>query len=140
MIDVTGISCGWATLHIGRHQFEVSYLSDLKHEIDSLLDFDIEKEEYVANRITLEGEGDGDLALISYLTFDDLGDSKYGYVLNIVWQRLFGKDKTKIILKFPYNDFCEEWKRVSEDMKDRYIINFICPQTKKEIEEEYERY
>ena len=41
MVDIYDIGAGWASLKIGEYVFDVSYLSDLKSELDNLFKFDI---------------------------------------------------------------------------------------------------
>ena len=135
MINIDNICCGWARLTIGENKFMVSYLSYLKDDIDELLDFENINEDYNSHRITLEGESNGDLALVSYLTY-----GTNGYNINIVWHRLYSKENEPVIMTFPYLEFLEEWKRIKEDIRERYIKEFICVQTLEEYEEEDKNY
>ena len=76
MIDIYDIRAGWATLQIGDCTFDVSYLSDLKYELDKLIRLheEVDKIDYEVNRCILDGEGRGDLSLVSYLTFGSMED------------------------------------------------------------------
>ena len=143
MINIIDIQYGWATLNIGYCSFDVSYLSDSKEEIEYLLSLDVDMYEGESRKVYLEGESQGDLTLISYLTFGCINPDEYGYILNIVWQRLFcdeidGGGVT--VMKFPFEKFKDEWSSLKKDMKDDYIKNFICPQSDEEYESELERY
>ena len=72
MINIDNISAGWADLHLGYCTFSVSYLSYLKTELDMLFDLEERDDESAVNKIILEGEGQGDLTLVAYLTYGDL--------------------------------------------------------------------
>ena len=72
MINIDNISAGWADLHLGYCTFSVSYLSYLKMELDMLFDLEERDDESAVNKIILEGEGQGDLTLVAYLTYGDL--------------------------------------------------------------------
>ena len=150
MVDIYNIGAGWASLKIGECVFDISYLSDLKYELDTLLKFDIHDintVDFRANKIILEGEGHGDLSLVTYLTFEDVNlylsgkgkrdnKNKYDYVLNIIWQPLYNDDnKSAILMKFPYKEFMDEYNDLTKKIKDDYIKNFLCPQD----DEEYEK-
>lgn len=147
MIDVYNISFGWAVLQIGYCVFNASYLTDIKSELDYLF-FDLKgTDECGVHKVILEGEGQGDLALISHLTFEDVNQylpiskqrdtsSNYDYVLNIIWQRLYSSDANSFtIMKFPYKEFLEEYKELINDIKDDYISGFICPNNDEEYRE-----
>ena len=135
MINVYGIEHGWATLEIGYCSFIVSYLSNLKGEIDYLLDLSESEDISSCRKIVLEGESAGDLALVSYLTYGKIND-KYEYILNIVWQRIYSGNEDFITnMKFSYKDFKKEWKNLSDCMKTTYLYNFVCPQDDEEYEE-----
>lgn len=143
MISVTDIKYGWAFLNIGYCSFEVSYLTNLVGEIDWLLDLDIYSDEVDCKKSYFEGEGKGDLTLISYLTFGDIGEDKPGYILNIVWQRLYcGEQEGNCftILRFPYDKFKKEWLEEKENIKENYIKNFVCPQDEDEYQEALAEY
>lgn len=154
MINITDITFGWATLHLGYCSFDVSYLSDLKYELDKLFDLDTFHDDTTVKRVVLEGEGQGDLGLIAYLTFDDLRyylkideykeldeKSRCGYILNIIWQREYSSDGNSIsILKFPYDKFMDEYKTLMNNIKETYIRDFICPYSPEEYQEYYDYY
>lgn len=148
MIDVYNMSAGWANLRIGYCTFCVSYLSDLKAELDDLfLDFDNETENMV-HRIVLSGEHNGDLSLVAYLTYEELnpyltmveqkdrGDIDYcGSILNIVWQNIYSQRAGSVaILKFPYKKFLEEYKKLTKEIKKKYVKEFLCPISKTEYQ------
>lgn len=145
MINITDIEHGWATLHIGYCSFDVSYLTNLVGEIDWLLGLDKSNDEADCKKSYFEGEGQGDLTLISYLTYDNVSDEekKYDYILNIVWQRLYCSklgDNGFTILKFPFKEFKEEWLELKENIKENYIKNFVCPQDEEEYQEALAEY
>lgn len=144
MINIDNIGSGWAELHIGSCSFDVSYLSNLVGEIDWLINLDENNSEADCKKSYLEGEGHGDLTLISYLTFDDIGEKEqcFDYVINIVWQRLYGKQENGsfALLKFPYKEFVKEWNDLKLKMKDEYIRNFVCVQDEREYEEAESNY
>lgn len=143
MINLTDISSGWATLRLGYCSFDISYLSDIKYEMDYLLDI-LDSEDNDVKKIILEGEGQGDLSLIAHLTFEDLNnysktsekkDENYGYVLNIIWQRILGDYNNSItLLKFPFDEFKDEYERLMLSIKDDYIKNFLCLSDEEELE------
>lgn len=138
MINIYDISSGWASLQIGYCVFVVSYLSDVKAELDTLLlNLDIE-EEHGVRKIILDGEDIGELVLISHLTFEDtnvyLSTDKqhdypnYDWVLNIIWQRTYCADANSFtIMKFPYKEFIKEYKALTKKIKIDYLKKFICP-------------
>lgn len=143
MINIFDIRAGWASLKIGECVFDVSYLSDLKSELDDLLKFDVNDYDvtnFKANRIILEGEGHGDLSLVAYLTFEDTNcylpdeelrnkEDRYDYILNIVWQNIYNSDNTPAsLIKCPYKEFMDEYNSLTKKIKDDYIKNFLCPQ------------
>lgn len=143
MINIDNINYGWADLHLGHCVFSVSYLSCLKQELDYIFNLNTEASTSGANQTILEGESEGDLCLVTYLTFGNLGmfdikkDGEYGNILNIVWQRVNSNEDSNItFLRFPYEDFMEEYRQLTEDIKENYIRNFVCVQD----EEEYEEY
>ena len=150
MVDIYDIGAGWASLKIGECVFDVSYLSDLKSELDNLFKFDIHDINTInfkANKIILEGEGHGDLSLVAYLTFEDTNeylpgaelrdeDSRYDYILNIIWQNVYNSDNTPAsLIKCPYKEFMDEYNNLTKKIKDDYIKNFLCPQDDEEYEE-----
>ena len=60
MVDIYDIGAGWASLKIGECVFDVSYLSDLKSELDNLFKFDIHDIntiDFKANKIILDSCG-----------------------------------------------------------------------------------
>ena len=147
MIDIYDISFGWAVLQIGYCVFNASYLTDIKSELDYLF-FDLGgTDECSVRKVILEGESQGDLALISHLTFEDVNQylptskqrgtsDNYDYVLNIIWQRLYSSDANSLtIMKFPYREFLEEYKELINNIKDDYINGFICPDNDEEYRE-----
>ena len=143
MISITDIRYGWAVLNIGYCSFDVSYLSNLVGEVDWLLDLNVDSDETDCRKSYFEGEGQGDLTLISYLTYGDIGENEYDFIINIVWQRLYcgsPEGESYTILKFPYKKIKEEWLKLKEDIKEDYIKNFVCPQTKEEYEEALAEY
>lgn len=143
MISITDIKYGWAILNIGYCNFCVSYLTNLVGEIDWLLDLDIYSDEIDCRKSYFEGEGQGDLTLIAYLTYGDIGEKEYGYILNILWQRLYCDEQEEnsfTLLKFPYQKFKEEWLKVKEEIKENYIKNFVCPQDEEEYQEALAEY
>ena len=145
MISVIDIRYGWAVLNIGYCSFDVSYLTNLVGEIDWLLNLDEQNDEIECKKSYFEGEGQGDLTLVSYLTYGNVDDqcNKSDYIINIVWQRLYcgsPEEESSTILKFPYKKFKEEWLKLKEDIKEDYIKNFVCPQTKEEYEEALAEY
>lgn len=116
MIDVFNIRAGWATLAIGENTFCVSYLSNLKSEIDALLNLE---SPYEVGNAYLEGEHQGDLHLVAYLIGDEL---------TIIWQRVFCEEQKNItIMRFPFKEFKDKWKRLCLEMEREYIENFLCP-------------
>lgn len=142
IININDIDAGWAALHIGNCEFYVSYLSDLKAELDDLL-IELEKDPDSSRRIILEGEGHGDLSLVAYLTFDDVNyylstanqrneSNRYDYVLNIIWQDIYSSNDSISIIKYPYDEFMEEYRRLTSEIKEEYITHFLCPQSKEE--------
>lgn len=144
VIDIYDMRAGWATLQIGDCIFDVSYLSDLKYELDKLIRLheEVDKIGYEVNRCILEGEGRGDLSLVSYLTFGSMEDFfseeyfnkrplKYDYIINIVWEEMYSDDSKPIVLKFPFKEFVAEYKAMTEDICDRYIHNFLCITSKR---------
>lgn len=143
MISITDIKFGWAMLNIGYCSFCVSYLTNLVGEIDWLLDLDEQRDEVECRKSYFEGESQGDLTLISYLTFGDIGEEKPDYILNIVWQRIYcgiPEGESHTVLKFPYKKFKKEWLEFKEFIKEEYIKNFVCPQDKEEYEEAVAEY
>lgn len=145
MINITDIQYGWAVLNIGYCSFEVSYLTNLVGEIDWLLDLDEQRDEVECRKSYFEGEGQGDLTLVSYLTYGDVDDwcDKPDYIINIVWQRLYCnplEEESHTILKFPYKKFKEAWLKLKEDIKEEYIKNFVCPQDEEEYKEALAEY
>ena len=140
MINIYDIEHGWATLEIGYCSFIVSYLSNLKGEIDYLLDLSESEDISSCRKIVLEGESAGDLVLVSYLTYGKIND-KYEYILNIVWQRAYsGKEDFITNMKFSYKDFKKEWKILTDAIKFLYINNFVMPSDIEEYEEELRIY
>ena len=87
MISITDIRYGWAVLNIGYCSFDVSYLTNLVGEIDWLLNLDEQNDEIECKKSYFEGEGQGDLTLVSYLTYGNIDDlcDKSDYIINIVW-------------------------------------------------------
>ena len=85
--------------------FSVSYLSDLKGDLDYLFDLDDD-----VKRIILNGEGHGDLSLTAYLTSGNVNqflstakqrniEDAFDNIINIVWQPLYcGYEDFPIIL------------------------------------------
>lgn len=145
MISITDIRYGWAVLNIGYCSFDVSYLTNLVGEIDWLLNLDEQNDEIECKKSYFEGEGQGDLTLVSYLTYGNIDDwcDKSDYIINIVWQRLYcgsPEGESYTILKFSYKKFKEEWLKLKENIKEDYIKNFVCPQTKEEYEEALAEY
>ena len=145
MISITDIRYGWAVLNIGYCSFDVSYLTNLVGEIDWLLNLDEQNDEIECKKSYFEGEGQGDLTLVSYLTYGNIDDccDKSDYIINIVWQRLYcgsPEEESYTILKFPYKKFKEEWLKLKDNIKEDYIKNFVCPQTKEEYEEALAEY
>lgn len=150
MIDINNISAGWADLHIGYCMFSVSYLTDLKFELDTL--FNLSNSDVEVNKVILEGEGQGDLSLVAHLTFENVNDylptnrqrdseHKYDYVINIIWQRLFSCEGNSFsILKFPYKEFMEEYNNLVADIKENYVKNFMMPFDDDEHQEMLESY
>lgn len=142
MISITDIKYGWAILNIGYCSFEVSYLTNLVGEIDWLLDLDMARDETECRKSYFEGEGQGDLTLISYLTFGDVGEKEPDYILNLVWQRVYceAEENSFTVMKFPFRKFKEEWLSLKEEMKEIYIRNFVCPQDDEEYQEALAEY
>lgn len=135
MINVCDIEHGWATISIGCCQFSVSYLSDFVYEIDDLLNL---SDENSVKKIVLDGESQGNLSLVSHLTFENVNeylnvhqqrkDDIYDYVINIVWQcNCSTHGSNCCILKFPYKEFIAEWKKIISDdkFKEIYDTNFL---------------
>lgn len=147
MIDIYNISAGWADLQIGYCMFSVSYLSDLKGDLDYLFDLDDD-----VKRIILNGEGHGDLSLTAYLTSGNVNqflstakqrniEDAFDNIINIVWQPLYcGYEDFPIILKFPYKEFMDEYKMIVTNIKENYIENFVCPQNDDERAEAFKKY
>lgn len=143
MINIDNISAGWADLHLGYCTFSVSYLSYLKMELDTLFDLEERDDESAVNKIILEGEGQGDLTLVAYLTYGDLNrfeeehaPENFGFILNIVWQRIYSKDdEYHTIMQFPFDKFKKEYAELMERIKDDYIRNFMCVQNEEEYQE-----
>lgn len=151
MIDIYDIGAGWACLQIGDCVFSVSYLSNLKKELDYLLNFQSEDIDLTTHKVVLEGEGHGDLSLVAHLTFEDVNqylpnskaredDKKYDYVLNILWQNIFSGNRNFALIKYPYNEFMQEYNSLVSSIKDVYIRDFICPNTNDEYEEALKEY
>jgi hypothetical protein len=148
MIDISNISVGWATVHIGHCSFNASYLTDIKSDFDYL--FNLDNSDYSVRKIVLEGEGHGDLNLIAYLTFENLNEyltidetknENYGDVINIIWQPIFSVNSNSIsLLKFPYDKFKAQYQAMTNAIKDNYIKNFICPIDDDEYKEAVENY
>lgn len=148
MIDINNVFAGWANLRIGYCTFYVSYLSDLKAELDDLFFGLDNKTENMVHRIVLSGENNGDLSLVAYLTYEELnpyltmeeqkdrGDIDYcDSVLNIVWQNIYSQRTSSIaILKFPYKKFLEEYKKLTKEIKEKYIEEFLCSISKTEYQ------
>lgn len=140
MINIYEIEHGWATLEIGYCSFIVSYLSNLKGEIDYLLDLSESEDISSCRKIVLEGESTGDLVLVSYLTYGKIND-KYEYILNIVWQRIYsGKEDFITNMEFSYKDFKKEWEVLTDAIKFLYINNFVMPSDIEEYKEELRIY
>lgn len=63
-------------------------------------------------------------------------DSRYDYILNIIWQNVYNSDNTPASLtKCPYKEFMDEYNNLIKKIKDDYIKNFLCPQDDEEYEE-----
>ena len=143
VINIDNISAGWADLRLGYCTFSVSYLSYLKTELDMLFDLEERDDESAVNKIILEGEGQGDLTLVAYLTYGDLNrfeeeyaPENFGFILNIVWQRIYSKDdEHHTIMQFPFDKFKKEYAELMERIKDDYIRNFMCVQNEEEYQE-----
>ena len=102
-----------------------------------MFSFDLQDANLTANKVILEGESYGDLSLIAHLTFEDVNqylphsklrkeDSKYDYVLNIVWQHIFSSHQCFSLIKYPYKEFICEYQDLMKKIKDEYIKNFAC--------------
>ena len=146
MIHIDNINAGWASLNIGNFSFYFSYLSELVTELDRLF-YLLEDDE--VNRVILEGESEGDLSFVAYLTFDEVnhylststqrndGD-EYDYVINIVWQNLFSSNMNEFaILRFPYKEFLNSYleMRNDEEFKQLYLEEFLMPVDEQERQE-----
>lgn len=141
MIEISDIRAGWANLHIGNYMFCVSYLSDIVYELNRLFNINI----FESKKVTLEGETNGDLTLVSYITFGNVNDllpmskqhdNDYGYILNIICQDSHSTN----IVKYPYTEFMEEYKQMKAIIKPNYIKNFLCPQDEEEYKYFEEHY
>lgn len=143
VININNISAGWADLYIGYCVFSVSYLSYLKEELDILFDLEERNDESAVNKIILEGENQGDLTLVAYLTYGDLNKfeneykpENFGYILNIIWQPIYGKDdEHHTIMQFPFDKFKKEYNELMESIKEDYIWHFRCAQNEEEYKE-----
>lgn len=151
MIDIYNIKAGWAVLQIGNCVFSVSYLCDLKLELDKLFGFHQDIVDTQVNKTILDGESQGNLSLITHLTFEDVNQylptsrlrqesDKYDYVLNIVWQNIFSDNKCFALIKYPYKEFMCEYKELIKRIKDEYIVNFICPHDDEEYKSALDNY
>lgn len=121
MIDIYNMAHGWAMLQIGQCHFCVSYLSDVRDEIDYLLDLNMDDYYTSCSRIYLEGENAGDLTLIAYLTYE--ADNTY---INIIWRPMFNEHgENTIIMKYDYSKFRDSWEMVKDKIKDEYETNFL---------------
>lgn len=151
IIDIYNIKAGWAVLQIGDCTFNVSYLCDLKSELDELFCFHQDKFDIQVNKIILDGESQGNLSLIAHLTFEDVNqylstnqyhkeNDKYDYVLNIVWQNIFGRSKGFALIKYPYKEFMCEYYELTKRIKNEYIVNFTCPYDDEEYKNALDNY
>lgn len=146
MIHIDNINAGWASLNIGNFSFYVSYLSELITELDRLF-YLLEDDE--VNRVILEGESEGDLSLVAYLTFEEVNhylsissqrskDDSHGYIINIVWQNLFSTNMNEFaILRFPYKEFLNDYLKMrnDEEFKQLYLEEFLMPVDEQERQE-----
>lgn len=111
MIDIVNIKHGWLTLEITHNKFTISYLTDVLHELDYLIDYCGEN---CPNTILLDGEGK-DLHLTAWLTWD----SK----IIIVWEEYSDSDLLHII-KFDHKEFKKQYEELKERIIDDYNENF----------------
>lgn len=110
MINITDIFAGWLTLTIGDKSFKVSYLTDVKEELDRI--FNLRNvlnndEDITAEILRFDGEGP-----ILYLTVR----KEYSDIV-IIWEE--HRDKPYLrYFEYDYNEFCNElesvWKREEE--------------------------
>lgn len=112
MINVTNINAGWLNLHIADKVFSVSYLTDVKDELDKIYMLD----DNSLQLLYFDGEED-DLYLTIRKEFDDI---------IIIWEEISDKEYL-YKFKFNYETFkqklSEVWERVEQDYYKHFDLN-----------------
>lgn len=124
MINISNIKYGWLTLSINDLSFTVSYLTDVKEQLERI--YSLEEYYNSGNSITLYFDGEGkDL----YLTCR----KAYGDII-IIWEELSDKEYL-YRLEFNYDDFVKELKELFIRIHDNYYNDFDLETYFKEVEE-----
>lgn len=114
MINVTNINAGWLNLHIADKVFSVSYLTDVKDELDKIYMLD----DKPLQLLYFDGEG-SDLYLITRKEFNNI---------IVIWEECtkYGEFIVKRF-EFDYETFKKElsevWKRVEQDYYKHFDLN-----------------
>lgn len=121
-ISLSQIQAGWVILGLGDTMNAISYLSDLKEELDYVLNLDRE----VNNKaIMLEMESDGTLCIQTLLD--------YG-CLYITIFRIYDDKLRPYTYRYRYKEFLTYYLKEMEANRDLYIKEFIFSE---EDEEDY---
>ncbi len=121
-ISLSHIKAGWAVLGIGDSMYTISYLSDLKAELDYVLDLNNENNN---KAVLLDMESVGTLCIQTLLDYD---------IIYITLFEMYGDRLRPVTYRYVYKEFLTYYIKVMEDNKNLYIDDFICPD---DYDEEY---
>jgi hypothetical protein len=110
MIDVSNFGYGWLDLQLKNKTFRVSYLTDVKSELDKL--FNLSNGELDVKRSYFDGEWRG-LYLTAWKAYN---------TLFITWEEE-GEDVD--VLKFDFNEFIKHYNNIWKDIEKDYYNLFL---------------
>lgn len=113
-ISLSQIRAGWAMLGIGDSMYLISYLSDLKGELDYVLNL---AEQLNNKAVLLEMESDGTLCVQTLLDYD---------VLYITIFSIYDDKLRPVTYRYKYKEFLIHYIKLMEDNKQLYINEFMC--------------
>lgn len=113
-ISLSQIRAGWAILGIGDSIYTISYLSDLKAELDYVLDLNKETNN---KAVLLDMESAGTLCIQTLLDYD---------IIYITLFEMYGNRLRPVTYRYVYKEFLAFYIKVMEENKAIYIDDFIC--------------